>query len=65
LTNLPIEDASWKYYEVLARHYPQFILEDKNFFEGRGVSGIEDELVVKKKQNNEIKYLKYGQTVSQ
>jgi hypothetical protein len=42
-SNLPDEDASWEDYDVIARHYLSFILEDKNNFEGRGLSGDEDE----------------------
>jgi hypothetical protein len=28
--NLPPEDSSWEDYDIIALHYPQFILEDKN-----------------------------------
>jgi hypothetical protein len=33
-----MEDSSGENYNLLACHYPRFILEDKNAFEGRGVS---------------------------
>jgi Chromo (CHRromatin Organisation MOdifier) domain len=39
-TNLPEDDASWEDYGVIAQYYPQFILEDKNNFEERGLSGV-------------------------
>jgi hypothetical protein len=41
-SNLPMEDSSWEDYALLARHYPNFILEDKNAFEGRGMSRMEE-----------------------
>jgi hypothetical protein len=37
-----MEDSSWEDYALLARHYPNFILEDKNAFEGRGMSRMEE-----------------------
>jgi hypothetical protein len=43
---LPLEDASWEDYELLERHYPQFILEDKNAFKDRGMSGLEEEVII-------------------
>jgi transposase InsO family protein len=39
-TNLPAEDASWEDYDDIAVRFPQFILEDKNRFEGGRVSDI-------------------------
>jgi Integrase zinc binding domain/Chromo (CHRromatin Organisation MOdifier) domain len=45
-TNLPLEDASWEDYDLLERHYPQFILEDKNAFKDRGMSGLEEEVII-------------------
>jgi hypothetical protein len=32
-TNLSDDDVSWEDYDVLAKNYPDFILEDKNSFE--------------------------------
>jgi Chromo (CHRromatin Organisation MOdifier) domain len=36
-SNLSAKDASWEDYDVLAKHYPSFIFEDKNNFEEWGL----------------------------
>jgi Chromo (CHRromatin Organisation MOdifier) domain len=58
-SNLPAEDASWEDYNVLAKHYPSFILEDKNNFEERGLSGYEGEAQSIREESNSL----YGQGV--
>jgi Chromo (CHRromatin Organisation MOdifier) domain len=51
-SNLTEDDASWEDYTVLKERYPDALLEDKKFFEDRGVSDEEMTMISATKVSN-------------
>jgi Chromo (CHRromatin Organisation MOdifier) domain len=50
-SNLSEDDSSWEDYSFLREHYPDAMLEDKQVFEHRGMSGEELQASLNSKDN--------------